>query len=99
MFTLQVKSKRNSCFFLQVPLRWLGSMASLTLCNYIRNMPGSSQNGLQKRSEVLVRKVAPKAQPISVAMSLGFLSRDSWERLAEILSAMLLAIFEILLAT
>ena len=32
---------------------------------------GCSENGLEKRSEVLVAKAAPKMQPISAAMSQG----------------------------
>ena len=64
MFTLQVQIKVKSSLFLHVYLRCLGTMASLTLCDYLRKTPASSQNGLQKRLEVLVGKVAPKMQPI-----------------------------------
>ena len=96
LFTLQVKNNLNSCLFLHVSLQSLGTTASLVLRNNLGKTPGSFQNGLGKRLEVFVGKVAPKMQPISVAMSWGLSGRDSWERVEEILYAMLRAIFEIL---
>ena len=57
--------------FLHLSLLWLGTVASLMLCNNLGKPPGSFQNGLEKSSEVFVRKVTPKMQPISAALSSG----------------------------
>ena len=86
-------------FLLHVSVHCLGIMASPMVRKDVGYTPGSCQNGLEKRSEVLVARAAPKTQPISLAISWELSGQDASGRSEEIFHAMLLAIFKIHPAT